>query len=174
MQSMMRWAAKWTAFAGFGSLVILAFAERAYSFDEESDKIVVAVYEFEIRYLQNRPLNEAASFCLMMDGLRVRKRVDGRPLGNGASNEVVAALRGRGYDVYSSNDCAYSGDGLYPRSSSKASIIVGIEPFKFEGNDVPIITSHYQVGSSCEERTLKLIRRNGDYEVIESEMTVIC
>jgi len=171
---MMRWAAKWTAFAGFGSLVILAFAERAYSFDEESDKIVVAVYEYEIKQ-QLQHQNEAASFCLMMDGLRQRKRVDGRPLGDGASNEVVAALRGRGYDVYSSNDCAYSGDGVYPRSSSKASIIVGIEPFKFDGSDVPIISSSYLVASlSCGGHRLKLRRRNGDYEVIESEREYIC
>ena len=92
----------------------------------------------------------------MMNGLVNRERKDGRPLGNDASNEVAAALRERGYNVYSSNDCAYSGLDVYPRFSSKAAITVGIEPFKFEGNDVPIISSHYQAGRSCEGHRVEI------------------
>ena len=71
----------------------------------------------------------------------------GDPLEDGPSKEVVGVLRARGYDVYSSNDCAYRVDrgvDVYPRSSSNAAIILGIEPFKFEGNDLPTISSHYQ------------------------------
>jgi len=167
-------AAKWVALAGFGTIALLSFAERAHPLDKESDKIFVAVYEYEIRQqLEHRVLNEAPSFCLMMTGLRQLERKDG-PVGNGASNEVVAALRGRRYDVYSSNDCAYIGDGVYPRSSSKAAIIIGIEPFKLDGSNVPIISSHYQAGRSCEGHRLKLRRRSGDYEIIESERTIIC
>src|SRR4051812_35068643 len=115
--------AKWTASLGLGVLAVLSSVGYAFSLDE-TDKIVVTVYEHQIReYLQGAIADTESNFCLTMKGLEISERQEGRPLGAGASSDVIEALKRRGYDVYSSNDCAYRGFDVFPRFSSKPAVI---------------------------------------------------
>src|SRR4051794_37985745 len=84
----------------------------------------------------------------MLSGPEIVSMKDGSsPQGKAPSTHVIAALRARGYDVFSSDECVYRQDGIFPRSSSKSAILVAMMGPKYEGNEV-LVSYHYWGGFS--------------------------
>jgi hypothetical protein len=144
---------------------------------DETENIMVAVYEHEIaRHLRN--YDSGMSFCLSNSAIKlveIDKSV--QKVGDGASNNVVSALRAQGYNVFSLTECVYdSTSGLHvrPRSGSGLSFLIHLGPIIWDGTKAVVEVGYWAGPTVCEERTLKVEHQSGRYTIVNDEARIIC
>src|SRR5262249_7474771 len=144
---------------------------------DDPDNAIVTALEYTMSDFGSRETRQqrpAPSLCLMRGRIKREMSLQEEPIGNGVSKDVVSALRARGYNVFSSDDCVYQGENVRVRGSSQAAALLGIE-LRYESRDrVTADTSYYSRVSICEGQTLKLDKDGEVFVIIERRLTRIC
>jgi hypothetical protein len=156
-------------------LVVMLHSAGCLALDDAQKAMVTALkYEMgEFGLRETRQQRPPPSFCLMSEGIKVREMAPlEEPIGNGVSKDVISALRARGYNAFSSDDCVYQGDTVRVRGASQTAALLGIELRYGSPDEVIADTSYY--GGFCEHQRLRLVRDNDDFVIIERRRTLTC
>ncbi len=158
-------------------LVVMLHSAGSLALDD-ADKAIVTALEYtmsDFRLRETRQQRPAPSFCLMRGGIKVREISPlEEPIGNGVSKDVVSALRARGYNAFSSDDCVHQGDTVRVRGAPQTAALLAIE-LRYESRDNVIAdTSYYGGFSICENQRLRLERDDEAFVIIERRRTLIC
>jgi len=164
------------AMAAMLGLVVTLHAAGSLALDDAEKAMVTALeYEvFEFGFRETGQQRPPQSFCLMRGRIKVREISPlEEPVGNGVSKGVVSALRARGFNAFSSDDCVYQGDTVRVQGASQTAALLGIE-LRYESRDDVIADTSYRGFSICEDQRLRLVRDKDDFVIIERRMTLSC